>query len=297
MTSAAAESFISIGGVTFRIACDDPRLASPADGALDAFAVPPRQPDVNVRARWTASPDEARGRVVFESGATWQLRQADGEFLFTFRSGIGSGAPYKTARFNAGFTDGDVLLSSRHVDESRSDDVYALQYPLDELLMIHQLAQGKGVEVHGSAVLDRAERVHLFAGQSGAGKSTMARLWAGRSDVTLLSDERVVLRTDGDRILAYGTPWHGDARLTSPRCGELAGVFFLHHGSRHEIRPTGAPLSAAQLFACAFLPFHSADAVDRTIVALERVARDVPCRDLWFVPDDSVIGALDPCMR
>jgi hypothetical protein len=296
VTSAPTAAFVSIGGVTFRVACDDPRLATPADRSLDAFTVAPCRPDVDIRARW-GTLDQCRGRLVFDSGATWQLLEADGEFLLTFRSSVGSTAPYKTARLNASFTEGEVQLSPRHFDRHRSDAVYALQYPLDELLMIHQLSQGKGVEIHGSAVLDRAQRAFVFAGQSGAGKSTMARLWTDHSDLILLSDERVVVRTDGDRVLVYGTPWHGDARLTSPRCGELAGVFFLHHGSAHASAATAAPLAAATLLSCAFLPFHSAGAVDRTMAALERVAREVPCRDLWFAPDRSVIDALAPCMR
>ena len=297
VTSAPFESFTSIGGVTFRVACDDPRLASRGDRSLDPFAVPPTRPDVDIRARWTAATDDVRGRLVFDSGATWQLLQSDGDFLFTFRSSIGSGAPYKTARINAWFTGGEVQVSSRHFDGHRSEDVYALQYPLDELLMIHQLSQGKGVEIHGCAVLDRARRAFVFAGQSGAGKSTMARLWVTQPDAMLLSDERVVLRTDGHRIVVHGTPWHGDAQLTSAQSGELAAVFFLHHGPTHRCSPVGTSLSAAKLFSCAFLPFHGADGVDRTLSALERVARDVPCRDLWFVPDPSIVDALAPYMR
>jgi hypothetical protein len=297
VTPGPTESFLSIGGVTFRVASDDPRLAAPADGSLDAFMVPPRQPDVDIRARWSAAAGECRGRVVFDSGATWQLLESDGGFLFTFRSSHGRAAPYKTARLDPRFTAGDVELSSRYFDEHSGVDLYALQYPLDELLMIHQLSQGKGVEIHGCAVLDATGRAHVFAGQSGAGKSTMARLWTNRPDVTLLSDERVVLRTDGDRILVYGTPWHGDARLTSPRSGALAGVFFLHHGQAHSTEAAGATRSAATLFSCAFLPFHNADAVDRTMSAVERVAREVPCCDLWFTPDPSVVDALAPCMR
>src|SRR5262249_21999175 len=204
------------------------------------------------------------GRVVFDSGATWRLLQCGDGFLFTFQSSLRSRGVYRTARFDRRFTAGDVELSSSYFDEQRCDGAYALQYPLDELLMIHQLAQGKGVELHGAGVLDRAQRAWVFAGHSGAGKSTIAPLWTNRPDVTLLSDERVVLRTDGESIVAYGTPWHGDACLTSPLCGRLAGVFFLHHGSGHETRPIAPPLAAARLFSCAFLPFHTAGGVDST---------------------------------
>jgi hypothetical protein len=200
--------------------------------------------------------------------------------------------PYKTARLNATFTAADVRLYRRHFDRQSADSVYPLEYPLDELLMIHLLAQGRGVEVHGCGLLDSAGRGYVFAGQSGAGKSTLARLWLNQPGVTLLSDERVVLRTDRDRITIHGTPWHGDAMLVSPQSGELAGVFLLNHSASHALAATGGSRAAARLLACSFLPFHSAAAVDRTARALEQVVSDVPCYDLWFAPDRSVIDVV-----
>ena len=55
--------------------------------------------------------------------------------------------------------------------------IYPLHYPLDELLMVHLLARGRGVEIHGSGIVDADGYGTLFAGQSGAGKTTMSRLW------------------------------------------------------------------------------------------------------------------------
>jgi hypothetical protein len=291
-TGVAHQACLSIGGVTFRIVSDDPRLASTADETLESFATGDGFADVDIRAGWTDTPAACRGEVLFDSGGTWQLLQADREFVFTFRSSVDRSVPYKIARFNPTFTAGDVQLSRRHFDQFSSDAVYALQYPLDELVMIHLLSQGRGVEIHGCALLDCAGRAYVFAGQSGAGKSTMGRLWADQPAVTLLSDERVVLRTDGDRIAVYGTPWHGDAMLASPLSGELAAVFFLNHGPTHAVVPARGSLAAAKLFACAFLPFHSAEAVDRTMRAVEQVTRDADCYDLWFAPDRSVIEVL-----
>jgi hypothetical protein len=120
----------------------------------------------------------------------------------------------------------------------------------------------------------------------------MARLWVNEPGVSLLSDERVVVRTDRDRIAVYGTPWQGDAHLSSPQSGELAAVFFLNRGPAHTVAPTGGSRAAARLFACSFLPFHSAEAVDRTMTAVEQVTRDVPCYDLWFAPEPAVIDVL-----
>ena len=292
MIQSAFDTFLSIGGITCRISSDDRRLASAADGPFAPFFADHGRADVEIRAGWTDTSAEYRGDVVFDSGGSWQLLRSGSDLLFTFRSPIAGPAPYKTARFNQTFTEGDVQLSRRHFDRHTSGPVYPLEYPLDELLMIHLLAQGKGVEIHGCGLLDRAGRAYVFAGQSGAGKSTIARLWVDRGGVRLLSDERVVLRTDRDRITVYGTPWHGDALLASPLCGELAGVFFLNHAPTHGVVRTGGSLAAAKLLACSFLPFHSAEAVDRTVKALEQVSEDAVCYDLRFAPDPSVIDML-----
>ena len=293
MSAPPFDTFLSIGDITFRTVSDDRHLASRAGGPLELFSADHGRADVDINARWTETSAAPGGRMLFDSGGAWQLRESDGDFVFTFRSSIGGPAPYKIARFNRAFTGGDVQLDRRHFDGHLSDAAYPLQYPLDELVMIHLLSQGKGVEIHGCGVLDRAGRAYLFAGQSGAGKSTLARLWVDHgSGVSLLSDERVVLRTDRDPTAVYGTPWQGDARLASPQSGPLAAVFFLNRAATHTVTPTDGSRAAARLFSCAFLPFHSADAVDRTITAVARVVSQTPCYDLWFAPDPSVIDVL-----
>jgi len=292
---AAREACLSIGGITFSIAADDPRLTSSREyDALRAFAVPPGPADVSVRACWLDSAPDIQGDLVFDSGGTWQLHRSGSDWLFTFQSAAGGAVPYEIARFDRTFSSGDVGLIRSHFEPGAA--VYPLQYPLDELVMIHVLAQGRGIEVHGCALLDRAGRAFVFPGQSGAGKSTMARLWNGRTEVTLLSDERVIIRTDGRGLAVHGTPWHGDALLASPRSGELAAVYFLEHRTTHVIAPLARPAAAARLLACAFLPFHSAIAVDSTVASAERVACSVPCCALGFAPDRSVVDFLTPNM-
>jgi hypothetical protein len=120
----------------------------------------------------------------------------------------------------------------------------------------------------------------------------MARLWMTHPGVTLLSDERVVLRTDREPITVYGTPWQGDAQLASPRCGELAAVFFLNKAKTHAVVPAGGSRAAANLFACSFLPFHNAGAIGATLAAVERVTSTTPCYDLSFTPDCTVIDVV-----
>jgi hypothetical protein len=292
VSSPLFDTFLSVGGLTLRVVSDDPRLASRAGGSLEPFFTAHGPADIHIRAQWTDTPFAGAGRVLFDSGGAWRLHQSDREFLFTFRSSIGPQEPYKIARFNQSFTDGDVQLYRPHFEQHPSASAHPLQYPLDELVMIHLLSQGRGVEIHACGLLDATGRAYVFVGQSGAGKSTMARLWAQHPDVSLLSDERVVLRTDGNAVTVYGTPWQGDAQLASPLNGDLAAVFFLNQGKTHAVLPISGSLAAARLFACSFLPFHNADAVDRTLTAVEQVTRNTSCYDLWFAPDPSVIDVV-----
>jgi len=285
---AAHATALSIGGITFRIVADDPLLASSREyDALERFSVAAAHADVHVRAAWSDAPPDVCGDLIFDSGGSWDLRRQNGLFTFSFRSASSGAMPYKIGTFDPTFTSGDVRLHRAYFTPGHS--VYPMQYPLDELVMVHLLSQGKGIELHGCAILDARRRAYVFPGQSGAGKSTMARLWAHRSDVTLLSDERVIVRTDADRPTVYGTPWHGDALLASPQSGELAGVFFLKHHPTHAVAPVAGPLSAARLLSGAFLPFHSAEGVANTVAAADRIARDVPCHELRFAPDRSVV--------
>ena len=291
--SEAVETWLEIGGLVFHLLSDDGRLVPSADPVAQPFFVDPRAADVELRAHWTDAALVPSGELLFDGGTAWQLRRADGDFLFSFRSSSGDALPYKAARFNAGFTDGDIdVCRSRFAALPSKQPVDPLEYPLDELLMIHLLAQGRGVEIHACGLLDATGRAFVFAGQSGAGKSTIGRLLSSLPGITMLSDERLVLRTDGDTVRVYGTPWHGDALLVSPRSGALAGVYFLGHAAVSRAVPVRASLAAAQLLARAFLPFHSRDAVQQTMAAVERTTAFAPCCDLWFAPDATVADVL-----
>ena len=71
-----------------------------------------------------------------------------------------------------------------------------LEYPLDELLWIHRLSMGEGVEVHGCGVIAPDGRGLLLTGHSGAGKSTSSRLWSQHDGARVLSDDRIILRRE-----------------------------------------------------------------------------------------------------
>src|SRR5580692_6612090 len=260
------------------------------DPSLREFAEECGTADVNMRVSLVDSLRVPSQQLLFDSGGLWSLFAEPSGYRFSFHSPLLGMTPYKEAWFDSEFRSGRVLLSRRYFDPDRP--VYPLEYPLDELLMIHRLSPREGVEVHAVGISDESGRGQLFLGHSGAGKSTTARLWIDRPGVRILSDDRIILRAREGRIWMYGTPWHGDAGIASPDCAQLTGIYLLAHGKKNKRVSLPAGRAAAELFTRSFVTHHSAEGIQFTLDFLDRVARQVPCSIFQFVPADSAVEAI-----
>ena len=272
---------------TFRLD-DDPELRVEVEGATSNFLVAEADPQVRIKARWTDLNNEENGdEKIFDSGVLWQLYSDDNLYRFHFITPALGPVPYKIASFNSDFTSGEVCFHRPCF--SSTQPLYPLDYPLDELLLVNLLARGKGVEVHACGVVDLKGNGHLFVGQSGAGKSTMAGLWQNKPGITVLSDDRIILRRKDNGFWMYGTPWHGVAELASSHRAPLKGVYFLNKGIKNKVVPLRNSDAATRFFACSFPPFFSQQGLDFTLSFLEEVVHSVPCRELSFLPEESVL--------
>jgi hypothetical protein len=280
-----------IADITCSVVSGDPSLRLRADGALQHFIVKGSDPDAAIEAGWTdLSVEKPWGRKIFDAGAVWQLYEQDDSYFLLFRSPVSGSSPYKMALMSREFSAGKVLLNRSCFDSEQP--VNPLEYPLDELIIIHLLAMGKGIEIHACGLIDSSGRGYLFAGQSGAGKTTMARLWRDEPGVTILSDDRIVLRKKDDTIWMHGTPWHGDSNLASPEKVPLTAIYLLRHGAGNKLVRQGTADALSRLLACSFVPFYNPKGLDFTLGFLEEVTERIPCGELSFVPDRRVIRFL-----
>jgi hypothetical protein len=194
--------------------------------------------------------------------------------------------PYRIAVIDTDFTRGDIHIAPHEVDRTLRS--YPLEYPLENLVFMRLLSQGRGALLHACAVSDNGQGF-VFAGTSGSGKSTMANLWKDREGVTILSDDRVIVREKEGRLWAYGTPWHGDVKLCSPERVPVDRIFVLRHGEENSAVPLKAPEALTSLFVRSFPTYWSPEGMTFTLDFLSRMSRAVPCYDLSFVPDRSVV--------
>jgi hypothetical protein len=105
-----------------------------------------------------------------------------------------------------------------------------------------------GLLVHGAGLLVD-EQVHLFTGPGGSGKSTMVTL---SPQALALNDDLVVLRPDGHRWWAFGTPFWNP--LTGQREGQTAGgpvsgIYKLVQDRREYLEPIPTAIAVGELMA------------------------------------------------
>jgi hypothetical protein len=217
------------------------------------------------------------------------FRNSEG-FCFRLTSDFVGHLPYKQAIVAPDFKSGRIEFSREYFPADKP--LNPLEYPLDELLWIHRLSMGEGVELHGCGVIAADGRGLLLTGHSGAGKSTSSRLWSKTIGARVLSDDRIILRREKGRIWMYGTPWHGDAGIAEADRWPLDGIFVLAHGDKNELRPLSRTTASAELYARSFVPHHSSDAVAFNLEFFSKVTMDVPCFDFAFLPDFTAVEVL-----
>ncbi len=160
-------------------------------------------------------------------------------------------------------------------------------YPLDQCLYIQLFPSHGRLLMHAAGVI-AGGRGYLFLGNSGAGKTTTARLWA-RSGAGIPSDERMVLYREGGKWRMAGTPWSGTGGFVSSAEADLSACVFLEHAPKNRLVPIPPPQAAAHLMRCAFSPLWDSRATQRTLKLACALAQDVPCLSFGFVPNASAV--------
>src|SRR5271169_6137240 len=189
---------VYIGGFSFGMWCSGD-MAVAIDPEHEPFLLPSTANHAchfELDISWAESLELPTPCPSFSSGGVWSAYLSSTGTQFYFSSPAVGKVPYKAAWFDPGFERGHVVLNRSAIPAGRP--IFPLEYPLDELVMMHRLALGEGVEVHALGLSDKDGSGYLFLGHSGAGKSTTARLWMEQPGVQMLSDDRIIIRKHKD---------------------------------------------------------------------------------------------------
>jgi hypothetical protein len=167
-------------------------------------------------------------------------------------------------------------------------------YALDSVLRILHtliLAERGGFLLHAASMI-RNGRAFLFAGQSGAGKTTMCRL--APPDAVLLTDEISFVRPVENTYYAFGTPFYGE--LAVPGKNTFAPVetlYLLEHGAEDRVDSLPPRQALTQLLRNVLLFAHESESVGNVFASAFDLISRLPVRRLRFAPTPQVWSALE----
>jgi hypothetical protein len=162
-------------------------------------------------------------------------------------------------------------------------------YSIDAVLrIVHTLVLAKqgGFLLHSASAI-RNGKAFLFAGVSGAGKTTISRL--APADATLLTDEISYVRKQDDGYVAYGTPFTGElAKLGENASAHLATLYLLAQGTENRIEPVAVADAGRELLANMLFFAEDPEMVHWAFQAACDFVHRVPVCRLTFTPDARV---------
>lgn len=228
----------------------------------------------------------AIGTQIYDIGIMDHSRVGD-SWYWRFHKHSNSNLKDYIVRFNVRNGAADLWAPGWTANETQRD------YPVDGLLISHLLVlQQMGITIHSSAV-SYGGRGLLFFGFSGAGKTTMAKLWQKVPGVRVLCDDRIIVSQDRDGLFyIHGTPWHSRLPTVNNLRVPLEATFLLRHDSVNTAEPMSVGSATAQLAARSALPYWDIENSAFIIEFVGKLATSLPCYDLGFVPDRTAVDYL-----
>ena len=253
---------IEIGGITIALHSQDSRFRQLLEDRYAGFTKSSDTPrcefevDLFEPSETTQADDDVQVRL---QDGEWLLQRGDFHARWDSRAGRG------------------------HIRQSRNP------YAIDSVLrIVHTLILAKqgGFLVHAASAI-RGGRAFLFAGVSGAGKTTISRL--APSDARLLTDEISYVRREGNDYRACGTPFAGElAKVGENVSAPLSAFFLLEKGPENRIEPVATPEAIRLLLRNILFFAEDTELVNLVFRSACEFAERVPVRRLTFVPDERV---------
>jgi hypothetical protein len=231
---------------------------------------------------------------VFDTGDAWELWADDRRCVFRTRMRQDDGRPLWSMTIDRGFNHGRIYCSEKAFVSSGKSMLarHIVQYPLDQLLMIHvAAARSAALLLHAAGGTIDGAGV-LFAGPSGAGKSTVSRLLGNGTSARFLSDDRIMLRRFGGRLSMYGTPWPGDAGIAINESVPLKAICFLRHADDTRLRPLRPEEVLQRLLPVASIPWYESGLAEKTLDLCEFLIDRYPAYELAFRPQANDLASV-----
>lgn len=163
-------------------------------------------------------------------------------------------------------------------------DELALKHALMNLFSSFIVYHNWGLLIHSSCVIENG-KAHIFAGQSGAGKSTAAKLSYPRN---LLSDEATLVKITEEDVQIYNSPFRSEIEADAFHGNlSLASVQILFQALQNKREKVAKSDSLFQLMDKVFFWPQSQEETSTIMKLMTLLVKQVPVYELHFQKNNS----------
>ncbi len=149
----------------------------------------------------------------------------------------------------------------------------------------------QGFFFHSSCLMLDGQ-AYVFSAKSGTGKSTHTALWRKHfgSRVTMINDDKPIIRKTNGKFFVYGTPWMGKSNIGNNVSAPIKAVYILRRGSENKavrIKPGDV---FKEILEATVIPTEKA-AMSELLALLDEFFSETPLFLLTCNTDDSAVKA------
>jgi hypothetical protein len=164
------------------------------------------------------------------------------------------------------------------------DGFFPLLYPMGPIIMHYMTLNTDAVMMHASGTFD-GKNGRIFTGFSGAGKSTMSKIWSDAHSL-IINDDRLIVRCQDNEFYIHNTPmYYYDNRKKTA----LHSIFIISHSPTNKIKKLEGAMAISKTMAYCIQNNFDKQFIHNRLNFLSKLITKVNIYDLGFVNDANVV--------
>jgi hypothetical protein len=159
-----------------------------------------------------------------------------------------------------------------------------LAYPMGPILLHYMTLQSDAVMMHASCAFDGLKG-RLFSGFSGAGKSTMSKIWSDAGN-QIINDDRLIIRYQQGAYFVYNTPMY---YTDKPKKASLNSIFLISHSPVNKIKHLKGAEAVTKVMAFSIQNNFDPYWVEKRLEFFSKLCSQISVYSLGFVPNENVV--------
>jgi hypothetical protein len=168
--------------------------------------------------------------------------------------------------------------------ESNNGKTIPLKYPLGPIIMHYMTTKTDAVMMHASCVYD-GTKARVFTGFSGAGKSTMSKLWSDAGN-RIINDDRIIIRKNENGYFVYNTPMY---YKDIPKKAQLSSINIISHSPLNKMKKLNGAMAITKVMAFSIQNNFDIQFIQNRLDFFGDLCSTIAVYELGFVPDKNII--------